>query len=459
MTTTPGSRDVALRKLARVNRWLIAGSVAATGTIAAAAAQAFPGQAAKATSTTTATSGAKKSSSQAQKSATALQAAAQVPQSVSESAESAPRRHPAPKNPLRRRNPPPQNSPPQENSPPRANSPRRSFPEDLELRPSTSNACEPRRASWEALGSTVVVQVTDPSGLTRARAETVAELDAIDRACSRFRADSELSRVNARAGRPLKVGPLLIEALEVALRAAELTDGDVDPTLGMALELAGYDRDCRLLTTPGNEPAPPPVLTARVRSGWRTVVLDRATSSIRIPTGVRLDLGATAKAWAADRAAAAAARASECGVLVSLGGDIATCGPAPAGGWRIRVTDDHRSDPSAPGQTVSIASGGLASSSTAVRRWSHGGHTMHHIIDPATGAPARTRWRTVSVAAGDCTDANIATTAALVRGDAAETWLEELGLPARLIDWDDCVSTVGDWPAEPSPLDGMEPVL
>jgi FAD:protein FMN transferase len=113
------------------------------------------------------------------------------------------------------------------------------------------------------------------------------------------------------------------------------------------------------------------------------------------------------------------------------------------------VTDDHRSDASAPGQTVSILSGGLATSSTAVRRWSHDGRNMHHIIDPATGTSAQSRWRTVSVAAATCTDANIATTAALIRGDGAPAWLEQLGLPARLLDWDERVTRVGDWPAEP----------
>jgi thiamine biosynthesis lipoprotein len=307
---------------------------------------------------------------------------------------------------------------------------------------------EPAFARWEALGSSVVLAVTDSSALEHARSLSESELAAIDLACSRFRPDSELSRLNARAGRPMQASGLLIEALEVALRAAELTGGDVDPTVGRALELAGYDRDWRLLDAPAGEPEAPTV-TVRVRAGWQEVTLDRASSWIRIPAGVRLDLGATAKAWAADRVAAAAAAAtSGCGVLVSLGGDIATSGPAPGGGWRIRVTDDHRSDASAPGQTVSIVSGGLATSSTAVRQWSHGGHTMHHIIDPATGRPARSRWRTVSVAAATCTDANIATTAAFMRGDAAPAWLSELGLPARLLDRRERVTTVGDWPAE-----------
>jgi thiamine biosynthesis lipoprotein ApbE len=245
------------------------------------------------------------------------------------------------------------------------------------------------------------------------------------------------------------VSPLLVGALEVALRAAELTGGDVDPSVGECLVLAGYDRDWRALS--GSTDQAPPAITARVRAGWQTILVDRATCSVCIPAGVRLDLGATAKAWAADRSAQAAAAASNCGVLVGLGGDIATAGAAPACGWRIRVTDDHRSDLSAPGQTIAIRSGGLATSSTAVRRWRRGEQTMHHIIDPATGAPVQDSWRTVSVAAADCTEANIASTAAIVRGGGAPAWLSGLGLPARLVDVDGGVTTVGDWPAERAP--------
>jgi thiamine biosynthesis lipoprotein len=314
--------------------------------------------------------------------------------------------------------------------------------------PATSTPVAPGSCTWEALGTSVVLRVIDPGALDAARAAVEHELAAIDQACSRFRADSELSGVNARAGRPTQVSPLLIEALEVALRAAALTDGDVDPTVGLALELAGYDRDWRLLDPPRAQPEVAPTMMLRARRGWQTVVLDRAACSLRIPAGVKLDLGASAKAWAADRAAAAASRTGGCGVLVSLGGDIATSGPAPDAGWRIRVTDDHRSDCSAPGQTISIRVGGLATSSTAVRRWSHAGHTMHHIIDPSTGKPVRDTWRTVSVAAASCTDANIAATAALVRAQASAVWLARQGLPARLVNWEGTVTTVGNWPCE-----------
>jgi thiamine biosynthesis lipoprotein ApbE len=280
-----------------------------------------------------------------------------------------------------------------------------------------------------------------------AREAVQLELAAIDRACSRFRADSELARVNACAGRVVRVDPLLIEALTLALGAASLTGGDVDPTVGRALELAGYDRDWHALVAAGDERAAPAKITARVRPAWPRVLVDRAACTVRVPRGVALDLGATAKAWAADRAARRAARAGGCGALVSIGGDIATCGSPPAGGWLVRVTDDHRSDPSAAGQTVAIRAGGLATSSTAVRRWTHAGRPMHHIIDPRTARPVKATWRTVSVAAADCAQANIAATAAIVRAAQAPAWLQGLGLPARLLAWSGRVASIGGWPA------------
>jgi FAD:protein FMN transferase len=321
----------------------------------------------------------------------------------------------------------------------------------------TVPACQLAHASWEALGTSVVLRVSerDPAVLSQARASVQRELDAIDLACSRFRADSELSRLNALDRRPVRVSCLLLQAVELALRAAELTDGDVDPTVGRALELAGYDRDWRLLRPPSTpqpatgEWARPHEVRARVRRGWQTVRVDSRAASVSLPRGIRLDLGASAKALAADRAArTATADTGGCGVLVSLGGDVATCGDAPPGGWRIRVTDDHRSPPDAPGQTVSICSGGLATSSTTVRRWHHEGRDKHHIIDPRTGEPARSAWRTVSVAAASCAEANIAATAAIVRGAPAAAWLSGQGLPARLVDHQGQVLAIGDWPEE-----------
>jgi thiamine biosynthesis lipoprotein ApbE len=303
------------------------------------------------------------------------------------------------------------------------------------------------RAQWQALGTTVELVVTDARVLNDARALVERELDAIDHTCSRFREDSELTRVNARCGQVLGVSSLLIEATQVALRAAELTDGDVDPTIGATLELAGYDRDWRLLEQPHHD-ATSPSVRMTMRRGWEAIELDLDRSTLRVPAGVKLDLGATAKAWAADRASRAVHDVTGCGVLVSLGGDISTAGPSPARGWRIHVTDDHRGGMAAPGQTISISGGGLATSSTTVRRWNRARRTMHHIIDPNTGACVQEVWRTASVAAVDCADANIAATAAIVRGLRAPEWLAEIGLPARLVGRDGDVLTVGSWPPE-----------
>jgi FAD:protein FMN transferase len=325
-------------------------------------------------------------------------------------------------------------------------------------------------ASWRALGTTATVVVDAPGAgaLATARAEVERELAAIDRACSRFRDDSELTAVNAAAGRPVAVGPLLWEAVLVALRAARGTAGAVDPTLGAELRRAGYDRDFAQLTPVHGVAAQrtgATAMAARERAGrarrpparWRDVELDRAARTVRVPRGVELDLGATAKALAADRAARAAYARARCGVLVSLGGDVAVAGPAPADGWAIHVTDDHAAGPGAFGETVAIRVGGLATSGTTVRRWrARGGAEHHHILDPRTGSPAAVVWRTATVAAASCVDANVASTAAIVRGANAPAWLLHHRLPARLVALDGRVLHVGAWPlpgddADPAP--------
>ncbi len=310
--------------------------------------------------------------------------------------------------------------------------------------------------TFGVFGTTATLLVTDAAALPAARRLADAELAAVDLACSRFRADSELSALNAAGGATTGISELFAELLDEALRAARLTDGAVDPTCGRALAELGYDRDFGLLeparaVPPG--PARPAASTisaaptpARAVPGWRSVRLDTGPPRATLAGGAQLDLGATAKAHAADRCADLIARQLGCGVLVSLGGDIAVAGPAPAGGWRIRVTDDHAAGPDAAGQTVAIMSGGLATSSTTVRAWSRDGRRMHHIVDPATGQPARSCWRTVSVAAGTCTDANTASTAAIVRGAAAVAWLEDLTLPARLVREDGSVEVAAGWP-------------
>jgi len=287
--------------------------------------------------------------------------------------------------------------------------------------------------------------VTQQSALRQADQVLAAELRAIDLTCSRFRPDSELVAVNKACGERISVSPLLAEAIEVALRAAAATDGDVDPTCGRSLVHLGYDRDFASIVGGLSEPE----LQAAPAGGWQNVELDSHASTVRVPVGVLLDLGATAKALAADRAAAAIAAATGAGVLVNLGGDIAVAGPPPVGGWRIQIVDDLPGrSAQRMGPSVAIEDGGLATSSTASRSWLRGHSTMHHIVEPGTGLSVKSCWTSVTVAAASCVDANTASTAAIIRSRNAVDWLEGLGMPARLVRPDGRVSTTGGWPDE-----------
>ncbi len=297
--------------------------------------------------------------------------------------------------------------------------------------------------SFRALGTGVAIFVTEPASLERARAILDRELEAIDLACSRFRPDSELAEVNRAGGRSVLVSDLFLEAIATALRVAEATGGAVDPTVGTALRMIGYDRDFAQI---GSRGFAPERVRATCAVGWRTVDVDLDRSSVQVPSGVELDLGATAKALTADRAAGRVHAEIGGGVLVNLGGDLSIAGDPPAGGWLIRVTDDHAAKPTDPGQTIGVFAGGLATSSTTVRRWRDASGSSHHIVDPQTGESAREVWRTVSVAAGSCVDANAASTAAIVRGEPALHWLDERRLPSRLVRASGEVVLLGGWP-------------
>jgi thiamine biosynthesis lipoprotein ApbE len=300
-------------------------------------------------------------------------------------------------------------------------------------------------ATWSALGCVVHLVVTDPDVLDSAARQLAEELVAIDRACSRFRPDSELMQIRDGCGTPVEISPLFGAALGVALRAAEVTDGLVDPTIGAAVASYGYDRDFDELPADGPAPVAPPPSPAR----WHEVRLAGDQRSVVVPPGVQLDLGATAKALAADRAATRLAASSGCGVLVSLGGDIAVAGAAPAGGWSVRIQElpgALEDEPSDGAAQIALLDGGIATSSVQHRRWMRGGRSYHHIIDPRTGEPASSAWRTVSVVAASCVDANIASTAAIVMGEPAPMWLRAHDLSARLVRIDGEVLLLNGWP-------------
>jgi len=189
---------------------------------------------------------------------------------------------------------------------------------------------------------------------------------------------------------------------------------------------------------------PPLELRVRRVPGWRSLHYDPTAHTLKLPAETAIDLGASGKAWAADRAAGAVAAAFGIAVAVDCGGDIAVRGPMPEGGWPMRVAADVDA---ADGQDIVMFDGGLATSGTSARRWRRGGVELHHIIDPTTGLPAQTPWVMVTVAAATCVEANAAATAALIMGRRGLAWLCDLELPARLVDVDGEVHYAGGWSA------------
>jgi thiamine biosynthesis lipoprotein len=288
-----------------------------------------------------------------------------------------------------------------------------------------------------AWSCTVRLVVEDDRVLNRAAADLMTLLDKVDRSVSRFRADSELSIANSRAGKPVPVSKLTVKMVQAALDGAMQTDGAVDPTVGLAMARIGYDRDITELAIDG--PRPTPFLRART---WQDVRLHREAGLLTVPVGTQLDLGATAKAYTADHAANTLAHRYGTAVMVELGGDLAVAGNRPDG-WVITVAERAGDE----GQLLLVRFGGVCTSTKTVRTWQRDGQRMHHIVDPTTGLPAQGPWRTATVAAECALAANVASTAAIVKGEPALDWLETRGLAARLVATDGSIHTTSGWPA------------
>jgi thiamine biosynthesis lipoprotein len=300
-------------------------------------------------------------------------------------------------------------------------------------------------AGWRDWSCQVRLVVTDAEVLGRAAGELATLMGQVDRAASRFRPDSELSRANAHAGRPVPVSRLLVRLLDAALEQAAESHGLLDPTLGRELVRLGYDRDIALLDRDVQRPGGH-VRSAEAdradRASWRDVRLDRSTGLLTVPAGMALDLCASAKALTADWAATELSQRHGCSVLVEIGGDLAVAGPKDD--WQVTVAERA----GGPGQQITLAGGGLATSTSTLRRWRSAGRQLHHILDPVTGRPADGPWRTVTVAAESALRANTCSTAAIVLGVAATGWLTEQRVAARLVGSSGELARLGGWPAE-----------
>jgi FAD:protein FMN transferase len=310
--------------------------------------------------------------------------------------------------------------------------------------------------SLRAIGTTATVAVTDRSVASEALDLLAEDLMCLDMACSRFHTDSELRLVEAASrGTQIPISPLLFAVLEAACAIAIQTAGIVDPTIGNALNELGYDRDfdeiVELRIHQEVEPQPAP--------GWWQIRLDHEQHSVAITEGVHIDVGATAKAFAADRAAARISTALGCGVLVNLGGDVSLSGRPPCDGWAVGIGTHSTTPLDEVDLVLAIYSGGVATSGTTARTWIREGRRMHHIVDPWTGLPAEPVWSVVTTLAPTCTEANAWSTAAVVWGNDAVGNLAARGVPARLVRADGEVVEIGGWPTatDPEPMKGIVP--
>jgi thiamine biosynthesis lipoprotein len=301
--------------------------------------------------------------------------------------------------------------------------------------------------TWRDWSCSVCVTVTERGQLDAAAQIVRRLMDEVDRAVSRFRPDSEIERANNHPGVVIAVSTLTAHLVGVAIDAARDTKGAVDPTLGGELIGVGYDRDIDSVrrgraSSNSNTSHETAASSAPRAQPWRRVVVDRVLQRIGVPAGVRLDLGATAKAWTADEAARRINARLGGAALVSIGGDVAVASqPEPP--WQIDVSELQGVDP----LRIALHYGGLATSSTLGRCWTRSDGSMaHHLLDPRTGAPVSGPWRTASVWAPNALQANVLSTWALVDADAALRRIRERNLAARLVSCEGEVFAAGNWP-------------
>jgi thiamine biosynthesis lipoprotein len=281
---------------------------------------------------------------------------------------------------------------------------------------------------FEVMGTTAhVIVVGGPSNLVERGAARLAELEG---RWSRFRSDSELSRLNERSGVPVVVSPETYLLVERALDGRRITTGLFDPTLLPELRDAGYDRSFELI----EHDDPPRAVEggdgrahradsnprSPDRSRTEAIQLDPIVRSIRLPSGVEIDPGGIGKGLAADMVVELLRAEGAAGAMVNVGGDLAASGVAPdGGGWTVAVADPSDADRIAV--SLTFAEGAVASSWRTKRTWTRGGVLQHHVIDPKTGLPARSRAAGATVIAGAGWRAEVLAKAVLLAepGDAA----------------------------------------
>jgi thiamine biosynthesis lipoprotein len=299
--------------------------------------------------------------------------------------------------------------------------------------------------SFRAMGASIWLLLPDTHA--RAGADAVRDLFAEwEQRLSRFLPESELSRLNERAGEPVQVSGLLFTVLTSALVAAQATGGLYDPTMQRQIVALGYDRTFEELpkVSSFHRDTPAATLSVTPGGGWRHIHLDRSDRRVTLPPGVGLDFGGIAKGMAVDASIARLRNMGVASALVSAGGDLAVLGHLPHGdAWPIAVSGRET------GWELLLRSGALATSGIARRRWLRDGHEQHHLLDPRTGASAESDLWSVSVVADRCEQAEVAAKVAFLLGmERGAAFLRSHQLAGLLVAADGAWRTVDPWPSD-----------
>lgn len=287
-------------------------------------------------------------------------------------------------------------------------------------------------ADFTAMGSEARVVVTGGGDalvdLARRR------IDDLERKWSRFLPASEVSALNRARGHSVRVSPDTFDLVRRAVAGWRATDGRFDPTVLGDVVRAGYDRPfAAVVIRPGAG-------VSILRRGCGEIALDTGASTVTLPPDVGFDPGGIGKGLAADIVVAELLAAGADGAAVSLGGDLRAEGTAPDGAAHWVVAVDHPG--TGPLATVALAAGAVATSTTRLRAWTVGGAPRHHVIDPATGAPAAAMAAAaVSALAADAAGAEVAAKAALLSGGDPCGALERLGCDGIVTSVDGDIAT------------------
>jgi len=265
--------------------------------------------------------------------------------------------------------------------------------------------------------NTGILLAAEGQGIGRGLREARQFIESGEQRFSRFRPESELSALNRSAGHWVDVSDDLLDLLQLSLDLWRATDSLFDPSILPDLKRAGYDRSMDEVRARRDHPAASPASTRITKPALNELELDSARSRVRPPLGMELDLGGIAKGWIAERAAFLLSRYSD-SCAVNAGGDMFFIGhPSDADEWTVDVEDPR--DPASMLSALTVASGGVATSSVRKRAWTQGGQSRHHLIDPRTGQSARTDWLSVTVTAPRLTSADVFAKVLLIGGTDA----------------------------------------